>query len=327
VPVARRPVPRRGASAATASSGAAEATSSKHLVYVHGICQHLPGYSDPWWAALKPYVPDVVDANRHEVLWSDVIEPAGAPRSSRAAGLARMLTVTGAESPQAEVTADLRDVLADRALQQLLEASLAGRSVPAAAAADLIAPPPVLSLDVLGPQALASIPQLECVQDFTRYLLESAVREQVIARFHEVVRPLLEEGAVVEVISHSWGTVVAYEALRRLDPVQGLPGVVHTLFTAGSALSIPPVKRRLLPEASDGQRPVLVRRWVNLNARFDVVGGHLRGNPFAVDYEYLNLQPVGCSSIVPNPWCAHGSYFNQDNLAVNKQIFGFFIEN
>jgi hypothetical protein len=66
---------------------------------------------------------------------------------------------------------------------------------------------------------------------------------------------------------------------------------------------------------------------VNLDARFDIVGGHLRGNPFAVDYEYLDLAPIGCSPIVPNPWCAHGSYFNKDNIAVNQGIFGYFIEN
>jgi hypothetical protein len=74
------------------------------------------------------------------------------------------------------------------------------------------------------------------------------------------------------VISHNWGTVVAYEALRRLDTARpDLPdGSARNFFTAGSALAIPPVKRR----------PRVVGAWVNLNAHFDVVGGPLGGNPF-----------------------------------------------
>jgi hypothetical protein len=249
------------------------------------------------------------------------------PRARRAVELARVLTGDTDDSAQAEVTTDLRDVLADRAQHQLLEASL---PTSPASASTLIAaggaPPPTVSMEIIGPQSLASIPQVECVSDFTRYLTDNAIREQVIGRFHEEVRPLLEMGASVHIISHSWGTVIAYEALRRLDGDDELLGVVPTLFTVGSALSIPPVKRRLLPEAIDGQRPIKVRRWVNLNARFDIIGGHLRGNPFAVDYEYLNLAAIGCSPIVPNPWCAHSSYFNKDNHAVNKEIFGYFLE-
>jgi hypothetical protein len=315
---------RGGRTTARAAAPLRAAVANKHVVYVHGICRHDPGYSDAWWAALKPYIPDVPDENRHEVLWSDVIQPDGTPRALRTADLARMLAAGGGDSAHAEVTADLRDALADRAARQLIEASLTGAVAGMAPGA---APGrPALSLESLGPQSLAAIPQVECVSDFTRYLLETAVREQVLQRFRAVVRPLLAAGAAVEVVSHSWGTVVAYEGLRRLDADADLTGSVPTLFTVGSALSIGPVKRRLLPEAIDGRRPRLARRWVNLNARFDIVGGPLRGNPFAVDYEYLNLVPVGCSPVIPNPWCAHGSYFHPDNVAVNRDIFGNFIE-
>jgi metacaspase-1 len=275
---------------------------------------------------MSPFVPDIEDANRHEVLWSDIIEPDQAAADTHAAGLARMLAASAEDSPEGEVAADLRDVLADRAQHVLLEASASPPTISASAAVGAGGVMPAQSMQIVGPQALASIPQVECVSDFSRYLLESDIRDEVIDRFQAVARPLLENGAQVIVISHSWGTVVAYEALRRLDSDSGFSGSVATLFTVGSALSIPPVKRRLLPEAIDGQRPAAVGRWVNLNARFDIIGGHLRGNPFAVDYEYLNLEPVGCSALIPNPWCAHGSYFNRDNLAVNRDIFGFFIE-
>src|SRR5262249_5792436 len=154
---------------------------------------------------------------------------------------------------------------------------------------------------------------LDCLDDFGRYLLNSAVRRQVIDRFHRVVRPLLRKGARLEIVSHSWGTVVAYEALRLLDGENVPDRSAHTWFTVGSALAIGPVKRRLLPEAIDGRRPRAVQTWVNLNARFDIVGGPLQGVPFEVDYEYLGLVPVGCSWLIPSPSCAHSSYFHPEN--------------
>jgi hypothetical protein len=61
---------------------------------------------------MSPFVPDIEDANRHEVLWSDIIEPDQAATDSHAAGLARMLTASADDSPEGEVAADLRDVLA-----------------------------------------------------------------------------------------------------------------------------------------------------------------------------------------------------------------------
>ena len=68
-------------------------------------------------------------------------------------------------------------------------------------------------------------------------------------------------------------------------------------------------------------------RWINLDARHDIVGGPMKGLPFAVDREFLGLDPVGCwPSFLPNPACAHGSYFVKDNTAVNRDIFGRFIE-
>ena len=39
-----------------AASAIAPATGSRRLVYVHGICAHPAGYSNPWWVALQPFV-------------------------------------------------------------------------------------------------------------------------------------------------------------------------------------------------------------------------------------------------------------------------------
>ena len=167
---------------------------------------------------------------------------------------------------------------------------------------------------------------LDCVTDFVQYLEEPTIRQQVQGRFFEVVTPLLEAGAEIHVISHSWGTVVAYESLCMLETVTPQPpGVIANLFLVGSALSLSPVRRRLIDLARDGHRPRMVRRWLNLDARGDFVGGPLKVVSFGVDEEFLNLPPVGCSSAHPDPACAHGSYFDAQNLATNRDIFGRFI--
>jgi pimeloyl-ACP methyl ester carboxylesterase len=123
----------------------------------------------------------------------------------------------------------------------------------------------------------------------------------------------------LEVISHSWGTVVAYEALHRLDR-SGFHGRVRTLFTVGSALSIGRAQRRLHPRR--GRKPPLVDHWINLDAKGDMVGGRLDGE-FEVDEDYHNLHPATCDGWAGfvSPGCAHSSYFQASNIPVNRDIF------
>lgn len=132
----------------------------------------------------------------------------------------------------------------------------------------------------------------------------------------------------IHIVSHSWGTVVAYEGLRRLDS-SPLPGCVANLFVVGSALSISAVRTNLFVRLSDGRRPPLVRRIINLDACGDIVGGPI-GDHFAASREYLGLAPVGCATIpftntALNPSCARSSYFNPDDVEVNRDIFAAFI--
>ena len=254
--------------------------------------------------ALSPYVPSLqpgdLGGTRREVLWSDLI-----------GGGARALAVVDDEAT--ELASRLRDVLADRADRYVLA------SVPAATTAE--------AARSTVPRPAISIPGVNCVEDFTVYLTNSATRARVIGRFLQVVEPLLTAGARLEIISHSWGTVVAYEGLRQLDG-SGASGRVHNWFTVGAALSIREIHRRLLPDAADRARPALVASWANLNAHGDVVGGSLRALGYQVDDEFLNLDAVGCTQVLGlvNPSCAHGSYFQADNLAVNRDIFGQRIE-
>jgi hypothetical protein len=319
----------RGAARPTAAAVSAAAQAARFVVYVHGICHHDPGYSDGWFAAMKPFVPSIPDGNRREVLWSDAVGATPAVMGLHTVeGLAAGLQATRVPlDPQLfALAADVRDVLIDR-LQHLYVQVATRAATDLAAAGGQTPAHAFLTAVPGGPLALVSVPGFECVSDFASYLLDPATREAVLKTFDDVVRPLLQEGNQLEIISHSWGTVVAYEALRRMDGDSGLPaGAVLNFFTVGAALSLAPVRRRLLPEAGDGARPRVAANWVNLNAHFDVVGGPLRGNPFAVDAEFLNLPAVGCPAHFPDPRCSHASYFRPENLLVNRDVFGRIIE-
>lgn len=297
---------------------AAGPATDKHLVYVHGICKHSRGFSNAWWDALHPYTSVFGDGNldgtRHEVLWSDLVDDRGV-----AAGRAAAAT-----DGRAEWSARVRGVLEDRAATSALARTPAMPSLqPARTLLSRELQPRVL-MDRNASAALGlQVPGINCVEDFTVYMFNDSVRAQIIGRFIAVVRPLLESGALVDVISHSWGTVVAYEALRELEDDGMIQPNIRNFFTAGAALSIFLVRLRLRPANRDGHRPNLVRRWINLDAEGDPVGGRLKGRPFQVDEEFLHLPNLGCGLL--DAACAHGSYFQRDNEEVNRDIFAQFI--
>ena len=125
-------------------------------------------------------------------------------------------------------------------------------------------------------------------------MLNEGMRRQILNRFTSKVGPLLDAGVTVDVMSHSWGTVVAYEGLRELEARPRAGRVAH-FFTVGSALSIGPVQETLRPanRPPQGGRapfPSLANSWINLDAQGDL-------------------------------GCAHGSYFQASNTAVNRDIF------
>ncbi len=286
------------------------AIGERAIVYVHGICWHDRGFSDPWYESLRPHLDEGVEhhfrRNRHEVLWSRHVS------SGRDAAVGR----TSRSTKEQDLADQIADVLRDRA-SQLLEAQ-------APRAGSEVTRSQVTEGDI--DRALLGIPGLDCVDDFIKYLLRKKTRQAVVDEFVGVVQPLLAEDRAIEVVSHSWGTVVALEALHFLSR-EAFPGRVHNLFTFGAALSVGPVQRRLEFGAETGERPALVDNWVNLDARGDIVGGTLRGLPFAVDREFLNLEPIGCSTgfFGVSPSCAHSSYFVRDNVAVHRDICARFV--
>ena len=303
-------------SAAPPPTAGATAVANRRLIYVHGICRHVRGFSDPWWQALSPFVPGpfgagVLGQTRLEVVWSDIVNQA----SVLAASIAAVGGPTPAERARQQTAAAIKDALRDRADQHVLHtvASANGRTSGPVGAADL--------------DGVISIPGLNCIDDFSIYLTDDKVRQQIIDRCIAVVKPALQAGLELDIVAHSWGTVVAYEALRQMED-EGLQArLVRNFFTVGAALSIGPVKVLLRDANKDGKKPASVRRWVNLNAHGDLVGGALKGRPYDDDFDFVKLEPFGCNSVLGliNPTCAHSSYFVSGNVAVNRDIFAHYI--
>ena len=297
-------------------------SSNRSLVYVHGITDHPADYSDPWWAAMRPHLTpslaERLEEHRYEVLWSRHVS-----------GFRSVASAEASEEPDDDerrrLEAELRAALAEREAVEVERRWVEGRSAAASGGGPGVPDPP----RGVGTRAWMGIPFVDGIDDFVKYLLVPRIRRAVQDEFISVVRPRIEAGDRVDVISHSWGTVVAYEALHRMNQGShpsggsasggGASGGVGTWFTVGAALAISAIARRVRPD--HGGRPPAVEHWVNLDAVGDPVGGPLAAAGFGVDDDHPRLPAVGCGSSWIRAGCAHSSYFRAANVRVNRDIF------
>lgn len=252
------------------------------IVYVHGIGSKRRGYSAAWLDALSPHLDGGFRAV--EVFWADIV--------------------------------NTRDARVDQAKVQRIQAQLEAVQLERAAAT-MRESGRDIERELTRRGARGPLDLLFSLDDFPRYLASATIRDAVIGRFVDAVEPRLAAGDAIDVVSHSWGTVVAYEGLVRLE-AQGLPGRVRNFFTVGSALAWAVIRARLEDAARDGHRPAMVDAWINLNAIGDFVGGPLAG--LSVTHEHLSEPAVGCG-LLSLPTCPHSSYFNAENLSVNRDRF------
>lgn len=119
------------------------------------------------------------------------------------------------------------------------------------------------------------------LRDVHHYLFnaEFSPRDGVIYRVQDEIRDrfvaAIKKGAEKEgphlVVSHSMGTVIAYDCLKRLPDCPGVDG----LMTIGSPLGLDEVQDKLLPEWSreDGFPSKAGSGWYNIYDKLDPVAG------------------------------------------------------
>ncbi|MCC6176306.1 MAG: hypothetical protein IT305_13455 [Chloroflexi bacterium] len=291
------------------------------IVWVHGIGDHQAGYSDEWRLNFNQHL-HLPDSDFIEVLWDTVFDAIPGTTRSAAAATTRGAVIVVAP-PRAELGLTPTETLAAQEIQDELTTILQARKVALDRAERAVAAPSTRSADADAVVAWAASPvdadvattrglltwllnPEEYLGDFVKYLVSRSIRTAVKACFKERLLPLIGSDAAIAVVSHSWGTVVAYDSL--LDLSAEAPDLdVLDLFTLGSPLWM---VRRFLEDSSGG-KPSDVASWVNVTAQGDPVGAWLRP-AFAVDDD---LHVPGIDGVD-----AHGSYFAAGNAIVQRDI-------
>jgi hypothetical protein len=261
------------------------------VVFVHGIGNYVAGYSDRWRAAFNRHLSLPLE-NFIEVLWDDVFNA----RAMGERGLAPVPPLNPEEQQRAdEITEELRELIESRheLMMDLADADSGARvlaSGESARAAERSLFNWLMNID-------------EYIGDFVKYLASERVREAVDGRVSAKLTPLLQSGMPTVLITHSWGTVVTYHTLTAIDS----PPIPSLHCTLGSPLWMLPVRKILdLDNRTRG-----CDYWININAKGDLIGGALAGK-YAVNEDH-SVPAIGSGN-------AHGSYFEPDNLAVQRDI-------
>jgi metacaspase-1 len=290
------------------------------IIWVHGIGVHHPGYSQDWQNKFNRYL-DLKPESYLEVCWDSVFDSKGIP--ARTAGpLEESRLKSYPLSPREDLEArEVQDQLATILLARSQALETAKSRKPARPRGAKSVPPGLprpIEWSEIGTEFAGTKGFLPdwltnpdaYLGDFAKYLISRGLRNAIKEKFKEVMRPLADSEFKIDVVAHSWGTVVAYDSL--LDLQTELPGLrLANLFTLGSPLW---AVRPFLEDRS-GRKASEVANWVNIHAVGDLVGSWLsRG--FRVDKEF-EVQSIGSD--------AHDSYFNSENEVVQKDIVAHFI--
>lgn len=122
--------------------------------------------------------------------------------------------------------------------------------------------------------------------DVYKYLSNSAIHQKI----HDGVRSALDPSIETVVVSHSLGTVVAYDVLKKEPAASGFK--VPLFVTLGSPLAVKVIKKMLRPIG----HPSCVEKWFNAMDERDVV------SLFPLDSKNFNIDPpIENKTDVDNP--------------------------
>lgn len=111
------------------------------------------------------------------------------------------------------------------------------------------------------------------IQDTLRYFENTGgIADRIRAAIKAEIQEASEHSQSVCVVSHSMGTVIAYESLWELTHEDGRPAAVDLFLTLGSPLGMNYVQKRLLGFRDGARRyPAGIGKWVNVAAVGDLV--------------------------------------------------------
>jgi hypothetical protein len=137
-------------------------------------------------------------------------------------------------------------------------------------------------------------------------LIDDSTRQRIIDRFINVVRPELEAGRELDIMLTAGelsSLTKAFANWRR--KVQ--PGMRHTFSPLAPPFRLDQSNSACTPRIMIGKKPTGVKRWLNLNAHGDLVGGPLKGRPFEADIDFLNLEAAVCLDWLPTSKRPHAA--------------------
>lgn len=101
---------------------------------------------------------------------------------------------------------------------------------------------------------------------------EDGIGEQVRELLKAPLRQMFADGERILIISHSMGSVIAYDTLWELTHIEKNPGRVDQLLTLGSPLGMRFTQERLrgVHEKGTQRYPHNIRQWVNIASQGDL---------------------------------------------------------
>ena len=106
--------------------------------------------------------------------------------------------------------------------------------------------------------------------DLYRYYEEDDIRDKLRSLLRGALDPNLSNGERIMLISHSMGTIIAYDVLREIGKENPSQRLAH-FVTIGSPLGLPHVTHKAREEWRMLRTPSIVDRWTNFADRRDPV--------------------------------------------------------
>jgi len=157
------------------------------------------------------------------------------------------------------------------------------------------------------------------LKDLSKYYAEKAIRDTLRGRLKDEI--LKHQGKRIMILSHSMGTIIAYDVLRALGKEHPRMIIDH-FVTLGSPLGLPHVKYKIARENPLVRTPSVVQKWSNFADKRDpvAVDVHLAG-----DYKPNDKGVKVEDDLVANDWGGinHKSYGYLRTPEVSRVIRNF----